>query len=210
LETPPQPWGRHKPIRLRVRKLSNTHGCTWKAGIRDYLSAPSWKHPQWFEEDSLGGRTTENSPEAPPLTWGRHVRLYPGLRRTGNTPAGAGKTHACLWCPLRAEKHPDCRREYAGSNRICRLFPETPPLAWRRLRVSSTVAPDLRNTHRSGEEKNDDGLKREIEDTPLLKWGHSHSCGEDQPHAIAAGNALETTPLAWGRLFFLMHYSDIL
>ena len=148
--------------------------------------------------------------ETHPLARGRRT-LACGVRfELRNTQTVVGNTQGVMGYVGFSLKHPHWHGEDSVTTKTLPVVWETPPLAWRRLRVSSTVAPDLRNTHRSGEEKNDDGLKREIEDTPLLKWGHSHSCGEDQPHAIAAGNALETTPLAWGRLFFLMHYSDIL
>ena len=132
-------------------------------------------------------------PETPPLTRGRLARLERTDRRSGNTPAYAGKTREAHSASTRRQKHPRLRGEDSSEGSQNRFQVETPPLTRGRPPRQGEDHHGLGNTPAyAGKTQQRDRARRRRSKHPRLR-------GEDVLFAIQKQRDLETPPLTRGR-----------
>ena len=91
-ETPPLARGRLLKVKTKNPFPGNTPAGAGKTRSKTSNGNSRKKHPRWRGEDPRRTGSRNRSTETPPLARGRRTNSTRSSGRTGNTPAGAGKT----------------------------------------------------------------------------------------------------------------------
>ena len=178
LETPPHAWGRREQG-TRGRKVHrNTPTCVGKTRGSYHFFCSSRKHPHMRGEDRLQDKIVEQSTETPPHAWGRPETLNAAGIKGRNTPTCVGKTLRKLHTTGVLKKHPHMRGEDLHLPYGAARLPETPPHAWgRRCLLTSLLRRDGNTPTCVGKTS-----------LPGLKTGairkHPHMRGEDPERSL--------------------------
>ena len=132
--------------------------------------------------------------ETPPLTRGRPTATTKNARRTGNTPAYAGKTRRGARESGQMRETPPLTRGRPSVAPMMRAAPkETPPLTRGRHEWRQTLPPGFGNTPAYA------GKTRSPFSTKCLSKKHPRLRGEDSHLSPERAFAPETPPLTRGR-----------
>tara|TARA_B100000446_G_scaffold187686_1_gene217674 strand:- start:9371 stop:10048 length:678 start_codon:yes stop_codon:yes gene_type:complete len=180
-----------------VPTVRHSHGNTptdvGKTLDQQLINAGLGKHPHGRGEDHDDLELEYSRLETPPRTWGRrHLRVHlDDLAR--NTPTDVGKTSRNRQSLSRSRKHPHGRGEDQARATITTKTGETPPRTWGRLRISTAVRLDCRNT------PTDVGKTKNPPTSPAATWKHPHGRGEDLPWYRVDRGGIRNTPTDVGK-----------
>ena len=134
-ETPPRTWRRlQSPIESK-NPMRNTSTDVEKTHLRESNTLVLRKHLHGRGEDDPSVVKFDPGAETPPRTWRRHyinLRKQPCLR---NTSTDVEKTHRPYLGKRSLWKHLHGRGEDPRLLLPVKLYSETPPRTWRRLRL---------------------------------------------------------------------------
>ena len=134
-------------------------------------------------------------PETPPLARGRPKPSLTVYRRSGNTPACAGKTLSLGQATPASQKHPRLRGEdtLRGVHQSYGL--ETPPLARGRPPLEKGSSSGARNTPACA------GKTYDREEKTVRRRKHPRLRGEDSPKHLRRRPAMRNTPACAGKTY---------
>ena len=178
METPPHAWGRQPRQAGCGVRLRNTPTCVGKTKPCPYRTIPRWKHPHMRGEDPelLGGFSAYT--ETPPHAWGRPETLNAAGIKGRNTPTCVGKTLRKLHTTGVLKKHPHMRGEDLHLPYGAARLPETPPHAWARRCLLTSLLRRDGNTPTCVGKTSLPGLK-----TGAIRK-HPHMRGEDPERSL--------------------------
>ena len=145
-EIPPRARGRvagHLPV---LWCAGNTPACAGKSIFSNGLVVWARKYPRVRGEERVWASPGRTNTEIPPRARGRDIRAQPLIRRHGNTPACAGKSHYPARQQQCCRKYPRVRGEEQLRPCIHPNTREIPPRARGRAPYVLTVALPTGNT----------------------------------------------------------------